>query len=123
MDIKSGTKNAIVGSTGSGKTTILSLIGRLYELDSGTIRFNGQDISKLSISSVRDQITIVSQDIVIFDQSLENNICYANPSATKEMIIEAAKKAKIDKLLLERKETPVGPNGSQLSGGQKQRIA
>ena len=123
MDFKPGTKNAIVGSTGSGKTTILSLIGRLYELDSGTIRFNGHDISKLSISSVRDQITIVSQDIVIFDQSLEDNIRYANPLATKEMIIEAAKKAKIDKLLLERKETSVGPNGSQLSGGQKQRIA
>ena len=123
MDFKPGTKNAIVGSTGSGKTTILNLIGRLYELDSGTIRFNGHDISKLSISSVRDQITIVSQDIVIFDQSLEDNIRYANPLATKEMIIEAAKKAKIDKLLLERKDTPVGPNGSQLSGGQKQRIA
>ena len=123
MDFKPGTKNAIVGSTGSGKTTILSLIGRLYELDSGVIRFNGHDISKLSISSVRDQITIVSQDIVIFDQSLEDNIRYANPLATKEMIIEAAKKAKIDKLLLERKDTPVGPNGSQLSGGQKQRIA
>ena len=123
MDIKPGTKNAIVGSTGSGKTTILSLIGRLYELDSGTIRFNGQDISKLSISSVRDQITIVSQDIVIFDQSLEDNIRYANPLATKEMIIEAAKKARIDQLLIERKATPVGPNGSQLSGGQKQRIA
>ena len=123
MDIKPGTKNAIVGSTGSGKTTILSLIGRLYELDSEEIQFNGQDISKLSISSVRDQITIVSQDIVIFDQSLEDNIRYANPLATKEMIIEAAKKAKIDKLLRERKETMVGPNGSQLSGGQKQRIA
>ena len=123
MDFKPGTKNAIVGSTGSGKTTILSLIGRLYELESGKIRFNGQDISKLSISSVREQITIVSQDIVIFDQSLEDNIRYANPLATKEMIITAAKKAKIDKLLLERKETPVGPNGSQLSGGQKQRIA
>ncbi len=123
MDFKPGTRNAIVGSTGSGKTTILSLIGRLYELNAGTISFNGDDISKLSISSVREQITIVSQDIVIFDQSLEDNIRYANPLATKEMIIEAAKKAKIDKLLLERKESPVGPNGSQLSGGQKQRIA
>ena len=123
MDFNPGTKNAIVGSTGSGKTTILSLIGRLYELDSGTISFNGNDISKLSISSVRDQITIVSQDIVIFDQSLEDNIRYAHPLATTEMIIAAAKKAKIDKLLLERKDNPVGPNGSQLSGGQKQRIA
>ena len=123
MDFKPGTKNAIVGGTGSGKTTILSLIGRLYELDSGSICFNGQDISKLSISSIRDQITIVSQDIVIFDQSLEDNIRYANPLATKEMINDAAKKARIDKLLLERGYTPVGPNGSQLSGGQKQRIA
>ena len=123
MEFKPGTKNAIVGSTGSGKTTILSLIGRLYELDSGTILFNNHDVSTLSISSVRDQITIVSQDIVIFDQSLEDNIRYAHPEATKEMVIEAAKKAKIDKLLIERKGHPVGPNGSQLSGGQKQRVA
>ena len=123
MDFKPGTKSAIVGSTGSGKTTILSLIGRLYNLDSGTISFNGQDISKLSISSVREQITIVSQDIVIFDQSLEDNIRYANPLATDEAIIDAARKAKIDQLLVERKKNPVGPNGSQLSGGQKQRIA
>ena len=123
MYFKAGTKNAIVGSTGSGKTTILNLIGRLYELNSGTIHFNGHDISKLSISSVREQITIVSQDIVIFDQSLEDNIRYANPLATKEMIFEAAKKARIEKLLIEREEAPVGPNGSQLSGGQKKRIA
>ena len=120
---KPGTKSAIVGSTGSGKTTILSLIGRLYDINSGVISFNNYDISDLSISSVRDQITIVSQDIVIFDQSLEDNIQYADPLATREMIIDAAKKAEIDKLLLERKESPVGPNGSQLSGGQKQRIA
>ena len=123
LEFKPGTKSAIVGSTGSGKTTILSLIGRLYDLESGSISFNGNDISKSSISSIRDQITIVSQDIVIFDQSLEDNIRYANPLATTEMILEAAKKAKIDKLLLERKGSPVGPNGSHLSGGQKQRVA
>ena len=123
IDFKPGTKNAIVGSTGSGKTTILNLIGRLYDIDTGKITFNGIDISTLNITSVRDQITIVSQDIVIFDQSLEDNIRYADPSATKEMVIDAAKKAKIDGLLIERQEQPVGPNGSQLSGGQKQRIA
>ena len=123
LHFEARTKSAIVGSTGSGKTTILNLIGRLYDINSGTIRFNDDDISELSISSVRNQITIVSQDIVIFDQSLEDNIRYADPAATNEMIIEAAKKAKIDKLLFERKESPVGPNGSQLSGGQKQRIA
>ena len=123
MDFKPGTKSAVVGSTGSGKSTILSLIGRLYDVCSGTITFNGQNIDTLSIKSVRDQITIVSQNIVIFDQSIEDNIRYANPTATREMIFEAAKKAKLDKLLLERKQQPVGPNGSQLSGGQKQRIA
>ena len=123
MEFKPGTKSAIVGGTGSGKTTILSLIGRLFEIESGTISFNDNDIKTLSLSSVREQITIVSQDVVIFDQSLEDNIRYANPSATKEMVIEAAKKAKIDKLLSDRKENPVGPNGSQLSGGQKQRVA
>ena len=85
---------------------------KTLRINSGTINFNGHDIGKLSISSVRDQITIVSQDIVIFDQSLEDNIRYANRLATKEMIVEAARKAKIDKLLIERKESPVGPNGS-----------
>lgn len=123
LDFKPGTKNAIVGTTGSGKTTVLNLIGRLYEIDSGVISFNGNDISNLSISSIRDQITIVSQDIVIFDQSLEDNIRYAAPFASKELVIAAAKKAKIDKLVLERGDNTVGPNGSQLSGGQKQRIA
>ena len=88
MNFKPGTKSAIVGSTGSGKTTIFSLIGRLYDINSGKITFNEVDISKLSISSVRNQITIVSQDIVVFDQSLEDNIRYADPSATKEMIIK-----------------------------------
>ena len=123
MEFKPGKKSAIVGGTGSGKSTILSLIGKLYNVSSGTITFNGQNIDTLSINSVRDQITIVSQDIVIFDQSIEENIWYANPKANREMIFEAAKKAEIDKLLFERKGQPVGPNGSQLSGGQKQRIA
>ena len=123
LEFKAGKKSAIVGSTGSGKTTILNLIGRLYDLNAGTINFNSQDINSLSIGSVRDQITIVSQDVVIFDQSVEDNIRYANPSATREMILEAAKKADIYNLLLERKERNVGPNGSLLSGGQKQRIA
>ena len=103
MEFKPGTKSAIVGGTGSGKSTVLSLIGRLYNVCSGTITFNDQNIDTLTIKSVRDQITIVSQNIVIFDQSIEDNIRYANPTATREMIFEAAKKAEIDKLLFERK--------------------
>lgn len=123
MEFKSGKKSAIVGSTGSGKTTILSLIGRLYEPEAGKITFNNENIDGLSLTSVRDQITIVSQDIVIFDQSLEDNIRYADPLASTEMVLKAAKSAEIENLILERKGEPVGPNGSHLSGGQKQRIA
>ena len=123
LEFLPGTKTAIVGKTGSGKTTILNLIGRLYEKSSGKIKFNGQDISRLNLTSLRNQITIVSQDIVIFDDSLENNIRYADPSASDERILKAAKQASIDNLLLERKGQPFGPSGSQLSGGQKQRIA
>jgi ABC-type multidrug transport system fused ATPase/permease subunit len=123
LEFKAGTKSALVGSTGSGKTTILNLIGRLYSISSGQITFNDQDIYNLSLESVRKQISIVSQDIVIFDQSLEDNIRYAKPNATKKEVTDAAKNAKIDKLLIERKGAPVGPKGSQLSGGQKQRVA
>jgi len=118
-----GTKNGIVGKTGSGKTTILNLIGRLYDINTGKISFNEKNIANLSLASIRNQITVVSQDIVIFDQSLEDNIRYADPTATTEMVLKAAKEAKIDKLLLDRNGQSVGPNGSQLSGGQRQRIA
>ena len=123
LEFKAGTKNAIVGSTGSGKTTILNLIGKLYAIDEGKITLNGQDISDLSLTSLRDQISIVSQDIVIFDQSLEDNIRYAKPEATDAEVFKAAKEAKIEGLIEERSGGPVGPKGSQLSGGQKQRVA
>ncbi len=123
LEFKAGTKNAIVGSTGSGKTTILSLIGKLYEIDEGKITLNDQDVSKLSLTSLRDQISIVSQDIVIFDQSLEDNIRYAKPEATDAEVFKAAKEAKIGGLIKEKSGAPVGPKGSQLSGGQKQRVA
>ena len=118
-----GTKNGIVGKTGSGKTTLLNLIGRLYDINSGSISFNGENIADLSLNSIRNQITVVSQDIIIFDQSLEDNIRYADPSATSEMVLKAAKEANIDELVLGRKGQPVGPGGSQLSGGQRQRVA
>ena len=120
LNFKPGTKSAIVGGTGSGKTTILNLIGRLYDLKSGTINFNGTDISNLSISSVRNQITLVSQDIVVFDQSLEDNIRYADPSATRKRFTRPQERLKSTDLLLKRQGNTVGPNGSQLSGGQKQ---
>ena len=123
MEFKSGQKTAIVGSTGSGKTTILSLISRLYEVSDGSITFNGQDGRKFSRSSIRSNFSVVAQDIVIFNSSIRDNIRYANPKASESDIKKAAMLARIDRLMLERGDVPVGPKGSQLSGGQKQRIA
>ncbi len=123
MEFKPGQKTAIVGSTGSGKTTILSLITRLYEVTDGQITFNGQDGRKFSRSSLRSHFSIVAQDVVIFNSSIHENIRYANPTASVEEIQNAAKRARIDTLMHERGDLPVGPKGSQLSGGQKQRIS
>ena len=123
LQFKSGTKTAIVGSTGSGKTTILSLITRLYEISDGQIMFNGKDFREFTLGSIRNCFSVVAQDIVIFNKSIRDNIHYANPSASVEDVNQAARLARIEKLMHERGDIPVGPEGTQLSGGQKQRIA
>ena len=123
MNFKSGQKTAIVGSTGSGKTTILSLISRLYEVTEGNITFNGQEAQHYSRESLRSHFSVVAQDVVIFNSSIRENIRYANPAASDKKIEEAAKLAHIYTLMQERGDLPVGAKGSQLSGGQKQRIA
>ena len=123
LRFKNGEKTAIVGSTGSGKTTILSLITRLYEISDGCISFNNKDISRFTLDSIRSCFSVVAQDIVIFNKSIRDNIHYANPSASDKDVNRAAGLACINDLMDERGEIPVGPKGSQLSGGQKQRIA
>ena len=123
LQFKVGQKTAIVGSTGSGKTTLLSLMARLYDLNSGAVLFNGQDIKKFTLKSVREKFSIVAQDVVIFNKSIAENIQYADPKASAEAVRAAAKLARIDDLMIERGDQPVGPKGSLLSGGQKQRIA
>lgn len=123
LSFKAGQKTAIVGATGSGKTTVLSLITRLYELSSGQVLFNGNDIKDYTLRSIRDKFSIVAQDIVIFDKSIKDNILYANPEASDEAVLNAARLARIDELMLSRGDTSVGPKGNLLSGGQKQRIA
>lgn len=123
LQFKAGQKTAIVGSTGSGKTTLLSLMARLYDLNSGAVLFNGQDIKQFTLKSVREKFSIVAQDVVIFNKSIAENIHYADPKASAEAVRAAAKLARIDDLMVERGDQPVGPKGSLLSGGQKQRIA
>lgn len=123
MTIKGGKITAIVGATGSGKTTILSLITRLYELDGGEIRIGDDNIRDLKVKSLRHAFAVVAQDIVIFNASILDNIRYVRPDATEEEIWAAAEAAEIADLIRQRGDAPLGPKGSQLSGGQKQRIA
>ena len=123
LQFKAGQKTAIVGSTGSGKTTLLSLMARLYDLNSGAVLFNGQNIKQFTLKSVREKFSIVAQDVVIFNKSIAENIHYADPTASPDAVRAAAKLARIDDLMVERGDQPVGPKGSLLSGGQKQRIA
>ncbi len=114
---------AIVGATGSGKTTILSLLARLYNVEDGEISIGGTPINDLKIKSLRQSFSAVAQDIVIFNNSIWENIKYVRPEATDEEIWAAAEAAEIAELIRARGDMPLGPKGSQLSGGQKQRIA
>jgi ABC-type multidrug transport system fused ATPase/permease subunit len=123
MTFEGGKVTAIVGATGSGKTSILSLIARLYDVSEGVVSIGGEPVNKLRISKLRQSFSVVAQDIVIFNSSIWENIRYVRPESTDEEIWRAAELVGIDKLIHDRGDTPLGPKGSQLSGGQKQRIA
>ncbi len=117
---------ALVGQSGAGKSTIINLIPRFYDPQKGIIKIDGQDIKKIKLRSLRKQIALVSQDIVLFDDTIRNNIAYANPEATQNDIDNACKFAAADEFidkLPNKFESLVGENGVKLSGGQKQRIS
>lgn len=123
MTFEGGKVSAIVGETGSGKTTILSLIARLYDAHEGEVTIGGERVNGLRIEKLRQSFSVVAQDIVIFNNSIWENIRYVQPDASEEQIWRAAELVGIDTLIRERGDAPLGPKGSQLSGGQKQRIA
>ncbi len=123
MTLPGGKTTAIVGATGSGKTTILSLLTRLYNVEDGQITVGGTPINQLKITTLRHSFSVVAQDIVIFNNSIWENIRYVRPEATEDEIWAAAEAAEIADLIRARGDAPLGPKGSQLSGGQKQRIA
>ena len=123
MTFPGGKTSALVGQTGSGKTTIFSLIARLYEPSAGRILVGDEDIAKIQGRALRDAFSVVSQDIFIFDASIEENIHFVAPDADAAAISYAAAKAQLTDLIAEKAGTTVGPRGAQLSGGQKQRIA
>ena len=126
IDIKKGETSAIVGSTGSGKSTLIKLILRLYDSTSGEINFDETNIKDLDIESLRNKIGLVSQDIFLFEGTVFENIAYGNLDATNEEVWEAARLSESDKfinLLPNKENTIVGERGQKLSGGQRQRIS
>ncbi len=125
LTIFGGQKVGLVGFSGSGKTTFANLILRLYELDSGRITIDGQDIARVTAKSLRKNIAFIPQEPILFHRSVIDNIKYGNIKATKEEVVEAAKKAGCHKFILsldEEYNTIVGERGTKLSGGQRQRI-
>ncbi|MBN1555636.1 MAG: ABC transporter ATP-binding protein [Phycisphaerae bacterium] len=126
LKIQAGKTIAVVGPNGSGKTTLVSLLPRLLELTEGKILLDGLDISTHSIRSLRRQIAVVTQETVIFNATIGENIAYGQRRAHPETVLEAAKKAYVDEFVRELPDgydTMVGQHGATLSGGQRQRIA
>jgi ATP-binding cassette subfamily B protein len=126
LTIPAGQKVGLVGHSGSGKTTFVKLIQRLYDVTGGAIRIDGHDIRDLTQASLRGQIAIVQQEPILFHRSLAENIAYARPGATRAEIIEAAKLASAHDFIMalpKAYETMVGERGVKLSGGERQRVA
>ena len=124
--IEGGSTAALVGHSGAGKSTIINLLPRFYDPEEGQVSIDGQNISKITLSSLRKNISMVSQDIILFDDTVRANIAYANQSATQEEIKKAcdfAAASEFIEKLPQSYETIIGENGIRLSGGQKQRIS
>jgi subfamily B ATP-binding cassette protein MsbA len=124
--IEGGTKVGLVGVSGSGKTTFLNLIPRFFHLKNGSILIDNQNINDINLNSLRKEISLVSQDVILFDDTIKANILYGNTLATNEEIIKACKFAAAQDFvekLPNKYETIIGENGIKLSGGQRQRLS
>ncbi len=126
LETRAGDVIAIVGSSGSGKTTLVSLLPRFFDVTAGAIRLNGEDIRDLTLRSLRSRIGLVTQDTILFNDTVANNIAYSRPEATREEIVDAAQRAHAHAFIRQMPagyDTVVGERGIRLSGGQAQRIS
>jgi len=126
LEIKGNTMVAFVGHSGAGKSTIINLLPRFYEPQDGIIKIDGQEISKVSLYSLRKNLSLVSQDVILFDDTIINNIRYANKNASLDEVKRACKFSAAEEFVNKLQngyDTIVGENGVRLSGGQKQRIS
>ncbi len=126
LNIPKGKKIGIAGESGSGKSSFINLIFRFYDPESGSIQWDGVDLRQVSLSSLRSQLALVSQEIVIFDQTVAENIACGRLGASREEVIEAARQANAHEFIMRlanQYDTPLGERGVNLSGGQRQRIA
>jgi len=126
LQVKAGSYIALVGSSGGGKTTLCSLIPRFYDVTKGSISIDGKDIREVTLKSLRENIGIVQQDVYLFAGTVYDNIRYGKPSASREEVVEAAKRANAHDFIMELPngyDTDIGQRGIKLSGGQKQRLS
>lgn len=126
LDVKAGSTTAIVGNSGGGKTTLVNLLPRFYDVKSGAIKIDGEDIRNLSLESLRDKIAVVFQDNFLFEGTIRDNIIIGKENATQEEIEKALQMAYLDDFVsgLENGiDTEIGERGTMLSGGQRQRLA
>jgi len=126
LKIKPGEKIAFVGHSGSGKTTLVKLLYRFYDVNKGEIKVDGKNVRDVKQESLREELSIVPQEAILFDDTIYNNIAFSNPSASKEEIMKAIKFAQLDEFIKElpkKERTIVGERGVKLSGGEKQRVS
>jgi subfamily B ATP-binding cassette protein MsbA len=126
LTVKSGECIALVGRTGSGKSTLVSLLPRFFDVSSGALRINGTDIRDYTLTSLRSIFGLVTQDTFLFNDSIAGNIAYGDPNPSRERIEAAAKRAQAHEFILQKErgyDTVIGERGVQLSGGQRQRLA
>jgi ATP-binding cassette, subfamily B, bacterial MsbA len=126
LDVPAGSVVAIVGSSGAGKTTLVNLLPRFHNVTSGAVRIDGHDVRDVTLRSLREQMAIVSQENILFNDTIRNNLCYGQPRMPREEIVAAAQAALAHDFIMQMPlgyDTMIGDRGQRLSGGQRQRLA